>query len=255
MGLSAYPHFCLYYGGMFPMTYLAVLMQSYVFSGKEKDVDFLLLKAKSLARAKTCSLYDGDEASGWISWRYDQFFEDGMWMTPHSDVSAANYKQMSEEVYDCIIQCFAADENAKWLTGIGPRDGCALIKKLHASKGPSQHQMGKQDMVLERLTLVTMRGWPEYRDKFREAMEARNNVVGMSFSEKLSDATLFRKFYMNLSTVFYTVFQTCVTDTCEDGAPESKPVESVIKECDALYEISILSKSGSRMATHNVQRC
>jgi hypothetical protein len=70
----------------------------------------------------------------------------------------------------------------------------------------------------------------------------------MSFSEKLSDATLFRRFYMNLSTVFHPVFQTCIIDTCEDG-PESKSVESVIKECDALYEISIMSKSGNRMAT------
>jgi hypothetical protein len=125
MGLNAYPYFRLY-GGMFPMIYLAVLMQSHVLSGKERDVDFLLLKAKSLARAKSCSLCDGDEASGWISWRYDQFFEDGMWMTPHGDMSAANYKQMSEEAYDCIMQCFAADENAKWLTGIDPGDGgCA----------------------------------------------------------------------------------------------------------------------------------
>jgi hypothetical protein len=73
MGLSAWPHFCLY-GGMFPIAHLAVLVQSsYVFSGKEKDVDFLLLKAKPLARAKQCSLCDGDGASGWISWRYDQF--------------------------------------------------------------------------------------------------------------------------------------------------------------------------------------
>jgi hypothetical protein len=74
MGLNAWPYFRLYYGGMFPIAYLAVLMQSYAFSGKEKDVDFLLLKAKSLARAKPCSLCDGDEASGWISWRYDNFF-------------------------------------------------------------------------------------------------------------------------------------------------------------------------------------
>jgi hypothetical protein len=79
MGLNAWTYFRLY-GGMFPIVYLAVLMQpSYVFSGKKEDVDFrLLLKAKSLARAKQCFLYDGDEASGWISWRYDQFFEDGM---------------------------------------------------------------------------------------------------------------------------------------------------------------------------------
>ena len=88
------------------MVYLAVLMQSsYVFSGEEKkDVGFLLLKAKSLARAQHCSLYDGDEASGWISWRCDQFFADGMWMVHHSDMSAANYKQMSEGAYDCIMQ-------------------------------------------------------------------------------------------------------------------------------------------------------
>jgi hypothetical protein len=73
-------------------------------------------------------------------------------MTPHSDMSAANYKQMSEEAYDCIIQLFSAGENAKWLTGSGPGDGCALMKKLHASKGSIQHQMGKQDMVIDRLT-------------------------------------------------------------------------------------------------------
>jgi hypothetical protein len=96
MGLNAWPYFRLY-GGMFPIVYLAVLMQSYAFSGKEKDVDFLLLKAKSLARAKPCSLCDGDEDSGWISWRYDIFFEDGMWMTPHGDISTENYKLMSEE--------------------------------------------------------------------------------------------------------------------------------------------------------------
>jgi hypothetical protein len=124
---------------------------------------------------------------------------------------------MSEEAHDCIIQCFAADDNAKWLTGIGSEDGCALVKKLHAAKGSIQHQIGKQDIVLERLTLVAMRGWPEYRDKLQEAMKRRNTVVGMSFSEKLSDATLFRKFYMNLSTVFYPVFQTFIIGTCEVG--------------------------------------
>ena len=102
-------------------------MQSYAFSGKEKDVDFLLLKAKSKARAKPCELYDGDEASGWIAWRYEYFFEDGLWMTPRDDMSAENYKLMSEEAYDCIIQCFSADENAKWLTGIDPGDGCAHL--------------------------------------------------------------------------------------------------------------------------------
>jgi hypothetical protein len=56
-------------------------MQSYVLSGKEKDVDFLLLKAKSLARGKYCDLYDGDGNSGWITRRYEQFFEDGMWQS------------------------------------------------------------------------------------------------------------------------------------------------------------------------------
>jgi hypothetical protein len=66
--------------------------------------------------------------------------------------------------------------------------------------------MAKQDIVLDRLTLVTMRGWPEYHDTFREAMKKRNNIVGMNFSDKLSGATLFRKFYMNLSTVFLTAF-------------------------------------------------
>jgi hypothetical protein len=58
MGLNAWPYFC-HYGGMFPIVYLTVLMQSYAFSGKEKDVDLLLLKAKSRARAKPCDLYDG----------------------------------------------------------------------------------------------------------------------------------------------------------------------------------------------------
>jgi hypothetical protein len=49
MGLNAWPCFC-HYGGMFPIVYLAVLMQSYTFSGKEKDVDFLLLKANEYSR-------------------------------------------------------------------------------------------------------------------------------------------------------------------------------------------------------------
>jgi hypothetical protein len=86
-------------------------------------------------------------------------------------MSADNYKQMSEEAYDCIMQCFAAGDNAKWLTGIGSGGGCALVKKLYAAKGSIQHQIGKQDIVLERLALllVAMRGWPEYRDKLREA--------------------------------------------------------------------------------------
>ena len=62
----------------------------------------------------------------------------------------------------------------------------ALVKKLHASKDSIQHQMAKQDIVLERLTLVAMRGWPEYHDKFQEAMKKRNNAVGMSFSRRSS---------------------------------------------------------------------
>jgi hypothetical protein len=40
------------------------------------------------------------------------------------------------------------------------------MKKLHASKGSIQHQMAKQDNVLDRLTHVAMRGWPEYRETF-----------------------------------------------------------------------------------------
>jgi hypothetical protein len=63
MGLNAHPCDRLY-GGMFPVVYLlAVLMQSYVFSGgegKEKDVGFLLLKAKSLAPFHS--------PSGWPQW-------------------------------------------------------------------------------------------------------------------------------------------------------------------------------------------
>jgi hypothetical protein len=39
--------------------------------------------------------------------------------------------------------------------------------------------MGKQDIVPEGLALVTMRGWPEYRDKLQAAMEARkHSIVG-----------------------------------------------------------------------------
>jgi hypothetical protein len=137
---------------MFPLIYLTVLMQSYVFSGKEKDVDFLLLKAKSLARAKRCLLCDGDENNGWISCRYEQFFEDGMWMVSRSDISADNHRQMSEGAYDCIVQCFGADENAKWLTGIG--SGGARVERLGSAP---EHQIGKQDIVLERLTLGSQR--------------------------------------------------------------------------------------------------
>jgi hypothetical protein len=109
MGLvGAYPHYRLY-GGMFPIIYLAVLMQSHVFSGGRRRMsDPLLLKAKPVARGKHCALYDGDmgmkkaveELLGviglLITWRYEHFFEDGMWLIRPGDISVDNYKQMSE---------------------------------------------------------------------------------------------------------------------------------------------------------------
>jgi hypothetical protein len=55
---------------------------------------------KKLESKVFCTLYDGDKNSGWITRRYGQFFEDGMWLSCPDD--------MSEEAYDCIMQCFAA---------------------------------------------------------------------------------------------------------------------------------------------------
>jgi hypothetical protein len=77
------------------------------------------------------------------------------------------YRQMSEEAHGCILQCFGADANGKCLTGIDSGDGCVLVKQLHKSKGSIQHQIAKQDKVLEGLSLVAMSGWPRYRDKYR----------------------------------------------------------------------------------------
>jgi hypothetical protein len=92
-------------------------------------------------------------------------------------MSVDNHRQASEGAHDCILQCFGADAHAKLLTGIDSGGGCALVKKLYKSKGSIQHQMAKQDTVLERLTPVAMSGWPGYRDMYLEAMEARSSAV------------------------------------------------------------------------------
>jgi hypothetical protein len=84
-----------------------VMQDSYVFSGKEEDLDLLLLKAESEARRRWCYLTELDEEGAAIRWwEFEEFFSGGMWRERTDAISHANWKAMSAEAYyDCIVSC------------------------------------------------------------------------------------------------------------------------------------------------------
>ena len=88
---------------------MLMMQGSYVFSGKEEDVDLLLLKAESVARSRWRYLTETDEEGEDISWwEYYEFFNGGLWRERTPICTPANYKAMSEEAYDCIVSCLGS---------------------------------------------------------------------------------------------------------------------------------------------------
>jgi hypothetical protein len=136
--------------------FMLVMQGPYVFSGKDEDLDLLLLKAESLARSRWCYLTELDEEGAEIYWwKYSDFFNEGLWRERTPICTPANYKAMSEEAYDCIVSCLGSSSASKILKGVPKGGGAKLMKKLHAAKGSVEHQIQRWDSKLERLTLAT----------------------------------------------------------------------------------------------------
>jgi hypothetical protein len=125
---------------------------------------------------------------------------------------------MSEEAYDCIVSCLGLSATSKILKGVPKGDGAGLLKKLHAAKGSVEHQIQRWDSKLDRLTLVTMNGWMDFRDEWLESADGRNNIDELEEDDILAEKVLFRKFYKKLSDVLPLIFQSCVCDTAAGGA-------------------------------------
>jgi hypothetical protein len=90
--------------------FMLMMQGSYVFSGKEEDLDLLLLKAESVARSRWCYLTETvEEGEDIYWWKYYEFFNGGLWPERTERISVANYKAMSEEAYDCIVSCIGSD--------------------------------------------------------------------------------------------------------------------------------------------------
>ena len=54
--------------------FMLMMQGSYVFSGKDEDVDLLLLKAESTARSRWCYLTETDEEGADIYWwKFEEF--------------------------------------------------------------------------------------------------------------------------------------------------------------------------------------
>jgi hypothetical protein len=78
--------------------FMLMMQGSYVFSGKDEDLDLLLLKAESLARSRWYYLTELDEEGAEIYWwKYSDFFNEGLWRERTPICTPANYKAMSEE--------------------------------------------------------------------------------------------------------------------------------------------------------------
>ena len=77
--------------------FMLMTQGSYVFSGKDEDVDLLLLKAVSEARRRWCYLTELDEEGRDIYWwKFEEFFnDDGLWHERTERISRANWKAMS----------------------------------------------------------------------------------------------------------------------------------------------------------------
>ena len=209
--------------------FMLMMQGSYVFSGKDEDVDLLLLKAESTARSRWCYLTETDEEGENIYWwKFEEFFNGGLWRERTERISVANYKALSEEAYDCIVSCLGSSATSKILKGVPKGDGARLLKKLHNAKGSVEHQIERWDLRLERLTLVTMNGWKDFRDEWLEASDGRNNIDELEEDDILSEKVLFRKFYKKLSDVFPLVFSACVCDTAAGGA--NKMTRLIVEE-------------------------
>jgi hypothetical protein len=82
-------------------------------------LDLLLLKAESFARARWCYLTESDEERAEIYWwKFEEFFNDGLWRERTPICTPANYKAMSEGAYDCIVSCLGSSAASKILKGV-----------------------------------------------------------------------------------------------------------------------------------------
>jgi hypothetical protein len=91
---------------------------------------------------------------------------------------------------------------SKILKGVPKGGGAGLLKKLHAAKGPVEHQIQRWDSKLDRLTFVTMNGWIDFCDEWLEAADGRNNNDELEEDDILADKVVFRRFYKKLQDVF-----------------------------------------------------
>jgi hypothetical protein len=154
---------------------------------------------------------------------------------------------MSEVAYDCIVSCLGSSSASKILKGVPKGGGVKLMKKLHTAKGSVEHQIQRWDNKPERLTLVAMNGWMDFRDEWLGSAGGRNNVDELEEDDILSEKVLFRKFHKKLSEVFPLIFQSCVCDTAAGGAHRLTRL-LVEEQCNALHETWKESKQGPRMA-------
>jgi hypothetical protein len=179
--------------------FMLMMQGSYVFSGKDEDLDLMLLKAESVARGRYCWLTETDEeGAGIYWWKFVVFFNNGLWRARTERISVANYKAMSEGAYDCIVSCLGSSAATKILKGVPKGDGAKLLKKLHAAKGSVGHQIQRWDNKPGRLTLVAMSGWMDFRDEWLESADGRNNIDELEEDDILAEKVLFRKFYRKM---------------------------------------------------------
>jgi hypothetical protein len=92
------------------------------------------------------------------------------------------------------------------------------------------------DSKLDRLTLVAMNGWIDFRDEWLEARDGRNNIDELEGDDIPSEKVLFRNFYRKLSGGFPLGFQACVCDTAA-GGPHRLTQDLVEEQCSDLHEI------------------
>jgi hypothetical protein len=78
-------------------------------------------------------------------------------------MSDANWEAMSYEAYGCVMSCLSTSASAKKLKGVSKGGGTALLKKLHEPKGSVEHRIQRWDSKLDRLTLVGLAGWIDFR--------------------------------------------------------------------------------------------
>jgi hypothetical protein len=189
--------------------FMSMMQGSYVFSGKDEEMDLVLLKAESVARGRRCYLTETDEEGADIYWwKFEELFDNGLWRERAERISVTNYKAMSEEAYDCIVSCLGSSAATKILKGVPKGDGARLLKKLHAAKGSVEHQIQRWDNKLERLTLVAMNGWMDFRDEWLGSAGGRNNVDELEEDDILAEKVLFRNWVIFFLLFFKHVFVT-----------------------------------------------